>query len=120
MEVGEEDLILTKKRIFGGQGLFDFYDEIGGEDGGVVGNHFGTGLLVLFVGITGAEAGIFFYEHLVTAPDELVGGGGKQGDAGFLGFDFSGNTDDHGKRINGFDWLASGENGGLAKNIRSD
>jgi hypothetical protein len=54
----------------------------------------GAGLLVVGVGVTRAGAGVPFDNDRVAPLDELVGGGGEQGDAMLLLFDFPGKSDD--------------------------
>jgi len=109
VEIGEENLVFTKEAVFGGEGFLHLDDQIGREGVGMVGDQLGAGLLVLLVGIAGADAGVFFHDHLVPALDELVGGGGKQGDTCFLRFDLLGHTNDHGNSLHGETPHASGE-----------
>ena len=120
MKIGEENLVFPEQTVFGGQGLFHLHDQIGGKGLGMIGHHFGAGLLVLLVGIAGANAGVLFHDHFVTALNQLVGRGGKQGNPCFLGFDLFGNADDHGLMLHGESRQASGETRGAGENGKSE
>ena len=120
MKIGEENLVFPEQTVFGGQGLFHLHDQIGGKGLGMLGHNFGTGLLVLLVGIAGANASVLFNDHLVTALNQLVGRGGKQGNPCFLGFDLFGNADDHALMLHGESRQASGETRGAGENDKSE
>ena len=116
MKICEEDLIFTEEGIFCGQGLLHLNDKVSGECGGMIRHHFGPGLFIFLVRITGSDSRLFFHQHLVAALDELINGRGKQGHSRFLGFDLFRDTDDHGRKLERFLPRASQENEGLAGN----
>jgi len=114
VEVGEEDLVFTEERIFLGERFLDLDHEFGGKNIGMVWDHFCSRLDVLLVRIARTNTGILFHQNLMAPLDELVGGGGQQGNAGFLGFDLTRDTDDHPTSLPPNGMGAREENAGLA------
>ena len=88
--------LVTGAAGFIGSTLVDRLLEEGHQVTGV--DNLSAGLDVLFVRITRTDTCIFFYQHGLTTPGELIRSRGQQGDALLLLFNFFWDTDDHGKR----------------------
>ena len=101
VQVGEEDLVFAEERIFLREWLFDFHHHVGASENlGVAGDNFRTGLTVVVIAETNSSAGLGFYDDLVAMFDELICSGRKECHAILLGFDFFGDSDDHGENMN--------------------
>ena len=115
VKVGEENLIFSQERVFGRQGFLDLDDQVGGKGIGMIRNDFGSRLDVFLVGVAGADSGFLLHKNLMAPLRQLVGGGGQEGDAGFLGLDLTWNADDHGVSLPSTRVGAREENAGLAE-----
>ena len=96
MEVGEQDQARAQKRVFGGQRLFDLENEVGllpDRFGGFQDMRASRDVVRIREAAPGTGPGL---DH-DAVPVRHQGGdaAGRDGDAGFLGFDFLGDADDH-------------------------
>ena len=96
MQIREENLAFAQKRELCLERFFYFHNHVGARENlfRCIGD-LCTGFDVFFVGITGADSGIFFHEHRMTMPDQLIRSRRQQGDALLLFLNFFRDTDDH-------------------------
>ena len=74
MQIGKENLVFAEERIFLREWLFDFHHHVGtGENLGVAGDNFHTGLAIVFVAEADACSRLGLHDDLVAMLDELIG-----------------------------------------------
>ena len=96
MQIGEKNLAFAQQRKLCRERLFDFHDHVGARKNVFCLLHNLSACFdVLLIRITRTDAGIFFHQHRVTEPGELIRARRQERNALLLLFGFFWNTDNH-------------------------